>query len=377
MVASRVVPMVTPAALALVGVLVFNRFGFGTWLPISGQVKAHSARLWISNEATVREALLCYLDVPWVGEKLVGRLFHGDPLVSMPRAGWMSVLLLDAALVVLALRHRRVLGETLRPVGGLFLILGAGLTLAADKLAVVFIAPWYEGPLFLSTAVVGAAICRERPVLVRLGIAASIAALLVRTPWLLWTLRDPEARYGAFRLQAGRWISEQTPPSARIGSWNAGVLGYFAHRSVVNLDGLVADADYFRRVIERKELTGYLVSERIGWLADQSCGASPRPAAYLARSGSERLDPEFTLVQAFFRAGGDNCPGYAIWRWNRPTPETSVPALDSQEPEAIDTVMKLGMNHPMGPLTWRISSASTPASPSWKSFREAPGQTDR
>ena len=36
--------------------------------------------------------------------------------------------------------------------------------------------------------------------------------------------------------------------------------------------------------------------------------------------------------------------------------------------EAIDEVMKLGMNHPMGPLNWRISSDQTHAFTLWKHF---------
>ena len=39
-------------------------------------------------------------------------------------------------------------------------------------------------------------------------------------------------------------------------------------------------------------------------------------------------------------------------------------------PEAIDTVMKLGMNHPMGPFCWQISSDSMFVSRLWKCFRK-------
>ena len=39
--------------------------------------------------------------------------------------------------------------------------------------------------------------------------------------------------------RSGEWMSAHLPSDAVVGSWDAGVLGYFADRPVVNLDGVV------------------------------------------------------------------------------------------------------------------------------------------
>ena len=55
-------------------------------------------------------------------------------------------------------------------------------------------------------------------------------------------------------------------PGARIGAFNAGLLGYFSERTVVNLDGVV-NADAYHALRE-DWLMDYIVSKRIGYLVD-------------------------------------------------------------------------------------------------------------
>jgi hypothetical protein len=100
-----------------------------------------------------------------------------------------------------------------------------------------------------------------------------------------------------------------------VGSWNAGLLGYFSHRPVVNLDGLVNDRTYFENVILGHDLETYLRDEGIERLADQACGVAPTLLPYLARTDSRRLAGAFSIEAIFFhRNGEDGCPGYAVWR---------------------------------------------------------------
>jgi hypothetical protein len=128
-------------------------------------------------------------------------------------------------------------------------------------------------------------------------------------------VREPETRYAYYRIQAAEWVRQNAAASDRIGSWNAGTFAYFSHRTVVNLDGLVNDVGFLRRVIRERDLEGYLASEGIGWLADQACGAEPTPRSYLARGAAAHLETEFTLAARFFHAKApDGCPGYAVWR---------------------------------------------------------------
>jgi len=44
---------------------------------------------------------------------------------------------------------------------------------------------------------------------------------------------------------AGLWLRTNTPDGAVAASWDAGVTGYFSHRHVINLDGLVNSNEYY------------------------------------------------------------------------------------------------------------------------------------
>ena len=44
--------------------------------------------------------------------------------------------------------------------------------------------------------------------------------------------------------QSGLWISENLPADVVLGSWDAGVVGYFTAQPVMNLDGVVNSFEY-------------------------------------------------------------------------------------------------------------------------------------
>jgi hypothetical protein len=68
------------------------------------------------------------------------------------------------------------------------------------------------------------------------------------------------------QLEAATWLAQHTEPDARVGSFNAGILSWFARRTVVNLDGAVnADA---LRAREAGRLMEYVLERRLGYLAD-------------------------------------------------------------------------------------------------------------
>ena len=308
------IAFLAPPALFLAGYVAWSEFTFGLVLPISGLVKAH----WLRKTA-VATRLRWILDPPWIYQTLVCRLFGEAALFECSRVA----LALYGGAVVLALTAGWWFWESLRAAvrqsGAGFVFLASGLMVLADKLSVHYLETWYQGPIVFSTAVLGGSLLSRSRRLTRLAVATAVLVAAARVPLTAWRLQDPSAYYGYYRIQAADWVRETTAASDRIGSWNAGTFGYFSHRSVVNLHGLVNDADYFRRVIERNDLEGYLSSERIAWLADQACRTDSRPVGYLAQTESKHLDAEFDLVAHFFRAAADDgCPGYAVWRRNRP-----------------------------------------------------------
>ena len=88
--------------------------------------------------------------------------------------------------------------------------------------------------------------------------------------------------------------------------------------------------------------------------------------------GQKTSDETYATVKAAAEKMGKTCaevqdyPGFVSNRVLMPMINEAIQCLYEGvgTPESIDTVMKLGMNHPMGPLASPISSASTPASPS-------------
>ncbi len=67
--------------------------------------------------------------------------------------------------------------------------------------------------------------------------------------------------------RAARWMNQHLPAGALVGSWNAGVLGYYAQQPVVNLDGLVNGFEFIPYLREMR-VSDYIIDEKIQYLAD-------------------------------------------------------------------------------------------------------------
>ena len=150
--------------------------------------------------------------------------------------------------------------------------------------------PWYRLPIVLLYVIPVGVACVIRSVVSRnVILVLSVAGLA----WHAWSdlspTTDAERFQATHRVRAATWLRDHLSPETRVGSWNAGMIGYFSHRPIVNLDGLANDRVYFDRVIVNGELDAYLREERIEWLADQACGAMASPEGYLSRSASGDL----------------------------------------------------------------------------------------
>lgn len=67
------------------------------------------------------------------------------------------------------------------------------------------------------------------------------------------------------RYELAMWLNDHIPSNARVGMFDAGVTGYFAHAHVINLDGLVNSPDY---VFVRRSGTeaDYIIKNQIEYL---------------------------------------------------------------------------------------------------------------
>jgi len=95
-----------------------------------------------------------------------------------------------------------------------------------------------------------------------------VVGVLALTAHGLWTWRQQEHDDPTRLLyhDAARWIRDTLPPDAVVGAWNAGTLGYWSGRRVVNLDGVVNDRAFFETY--RHDLCRYWDTMGITHLVD-------------------------------------------------------------------------------------------------------------
>jgi hypothetical protein len=86
-------------------------------------------------------------------------------------------------------------------------------------------------------------------------------------------------RYSPLMYDAAIWMRSNLPADARIGVWNAGLVGYFSQRRVINLDGVINGTElyeYQRRGVAWQ----YILDHKIGYIGDVfTVAPSPEAAA--------------------------------------------------------------------------------------------------
>lgn len=121
---------------------------------------------------------------------------------------------------------------------------------------------------FLSARIVP---LRARAPLAIGGIAVLIALSAVQTAAFYWDddvdSRDWHRSYNEEMYEAARWMETNVPDDALVGSWNAGVLGYYAKQRVVNLDGLINSYELVPHLRERT-IPQYILDEDIEYLSE-------------------------------------------------------------------------------------------------------------
>ena len=296
-----------PVAVVVAAYLAWNRLAFDLWLPVSGAVKStFVARLPLGRRL---EALLSF---PWIGQQAAARL------VSEPLASRIGAALL-VALAGLLVWRRRAVAQAVAHAGVGLPLLACAAVIAGDAILVGSWLSWYQGPIFLATALALAAALGHARRLAPTAAALLLGLLVVRLPARVSTFADPVRQWAYAPVVAARWVRLHTPGDAVFGSFNGGVVGFFSGRTVVNLDGLANDAHYFRDVLLGRRFDEYLARERIGWLVDSGCRGSPTPAEDLLRylqfaGGTADLSRYQQVFHYTNPTRADGCPGYAVWK---------------------------------------------------------------
>jgi hypothetical protein len=251
--------------------LVYNWTESGRLLPVSGAVK-----MWYATQDLPEAGRFAYEALRECGARVIVVVDQAIPLVlpigdlldlDVNRFGLVTgaVLLLAATLALRGLA-RAVL---------LTLLLACTLhVLAFTSLLGRFGAStWYFVPEYAcAIGFLGVMLAKAAAGRPRAGCYLGISLVLLLAPQAFMAQRKIMATNedGLFRTryELTEKIRETLPDDAIIGSWNAGQLGYFSERTVVNLDGLVNDTAYYEFLRERGDVREYLMREGIRYIAD-------------------------------------------------------------------------------------------------------------
>lgn len=111
-----------------------------------------------------------------------------------------------------------------------------------------------------------------------------LVPLLIGLVWQTRSFLDPDLRsIQIANKEAGQWIDANLPEDAVLASWDAGVVGYFSHRSVINLDGVVNSKEWYDA--GRNGTTAEFLADRdLGWIVNHGTpvdGQDPDIIAYI------------------------------------------------------------------------------------------------
>jgi hypothetical protein len=114
-----------------------------------------------------------------------------------------------------------------------------------------------------------------------------------------------------FRHEATEWIRDNLPDDARIGAWNAGYLGYFSGKNVINLDGYINGMELYEYLNDGRGVWNYIIDKKIDYLSDYYWGP-PEPERSEIASRLERIK-SFGKCETT-RAGKPTFVDWYVWK---------------------------------------------------------------
>ncbi len=210
---------------------------------------------------------------------------------------------------------------------------------------------WYFVPAYLMMALIIPVVCcvsfhfirhfigpRSRPsanILSAGVIVAGMAFLFLETDfnqpfrYVDWESEQTDYHWGVTSYMGVQVMNRVLREDSVIGSWNAGVVGYFSRFPVVNLDGLVNSYDYYRA---RKEGLKFTIYSRYGitWFADDHEFPRYKMGAILfeAPAHSSNAERQFKFWPPELPGQPHHETNSSAWFWERMEPHFDQQSAD-------------------------------------------------
>jgi hypothetical protein len=131
-------------------------------------------------------------------------------------------------------------------------------------------------------------------------------AFVVVFAWNVGSTVDRQAVSGTpwqpSMVAAGEWVREHVPEADRVGSFNAGFIGYLSGRTVVNLDGVVDNAA--TAALRERDLAAFICDAGVAWLVDFHPTTMEQYSTFMGTRAGELVLDEIAVIRA---------PGAATW----------------------------------------------------------------
>lgn len=297
---SRWMQFVALSTAPLLAWLLFSQVHFGSITPVSGMIKragamAIAARMWGSGDYLGLLNRVFELRVPSDGLAVIslsqfGIEFHA----GITRAiGFVCLL---APLAVPGVRRRLGPAISAIMVFSLLIVVAGKVLFFGRPMPMYYLVPLFitfpiAFPLLFAALLprIGGSAAPEskksRFLSLRLARPVGVA---IMTPFVLGAMARQQLHeqhriltrqdgYFDSVYAAARWVNENTRPSDTVAAWNAGIIGFYSGRRVVNLDGYVNSVSYARQLTSHsRDLEKLIAGLQVGVLVDRiSDGQSP------------------------------------------------------------------------------------------------------
>jgi len=271
--------ILAPFALIAAPYLAWNYRTTGHFQQISGLVKD----LWPSTLSAWEQVLLALTSIP----KSV-----------LLRPLWLNglLLLLAGGFALTAIRRPERLGF-LRDARLTMLVAFSGLLLGyyvtnygENTRAWHYMIPWLTAQILFVYSLKALYDATESIRAARVGVSVLLAGMLidyfVQIPIYIYKGLKIHPYYQSpvnYSEEMARWMRNHLPKAAKVGVFNAGYIGYFSERNVVNLDGLINGVEFYEYLKDGRGVWKYVLDQKLDYIADYFFG-SPEPSLAGAES---------------------------------------------------------------------------------------------